>query len=56
MTQPHIFDPAGEVTRHLRRLEARGSRGLVAQLIDSLMGESSGQMEAVRNAAASGDR
>jgi putative two-component system response regulator len=49
-------DPAGEVTRHLRGLEARGSRGLVAQLIDSLMGESSGQMEAVRNAAATGDR
>ena len=49
-------DPAGEVTRHLRRLEARGSGGLVAQLIDSLMGESSGQMEAVRNAAAAGDR
>jgi putative two-component system response regulator len=49
-------DPAGEVTRHLRGLEARGSRGLVAQLIDSLMGESSGQMEAVRKAAANGDR
>ena len=49
-------DPAGEVTRHLRGLEARGSRGLVAQLIDSLMGESSGQMEAVRNAATAGDR
>ncbi len=56
MNQRHTFDPAGEVTRHLRRLEARGSRGLVAQLIDSLMGESSGQMEAVRNAAARGDR
>ena len=49
-------DPAGEVTRHLRSLEARGSRGLVAQLIDSLMGESSGQMEAVRKAAENGDR
>jgi putative two-component system response regulator len=44
------------VTRHLRGLEARGSRGLVAQLIDSIMGESSGQMEAVRKAAANGDR
>jgi putative two-component system response regulator len=52
----HSADPAGEVTRHLRSLEARGSRGLVAQLIDSIMGESSGQMEAVRRAAASGDR
>src|ERR687895_745443 len=49
-------DAAGEVTQHLRGLEARGSHGLVAQLIDSLMGESSGQMEAVRNAAATGDR
>ncbi|HUP40123.1 MAG TPA: HD domain-containing phosphohydrolase [Vicinamibacterales bacterium] len=49
-------DPAGEVTRHLRGLEARGSRGLVAQLIDSLMGETSGQLEAVRKAAANGDR
>jgi HPt (histidine-containing phosphotransfer) domain-containing protein len=49
-------DAAAEVTRHLRGLEARGSRALVAQLIDSLMSESSGQMEAVRKAAASGDR
>ncbi|HEY0285263.1 MAG TPA: HD domain-containing phosphohydrolase [Vicinamibacterales bacterium] len=52
----HLSDPAGEVTRHLRSLESRGSRGLVAQLIDSLMGETSGQLEAVRKAAASGDR
>lgn len=49
-------DPAGEVTRHLRSLEARGSRGLVAQLIDGLMAESSGQMEAVRRAASIADR
>ena len=56
MNRSHTFDPAGEVTRHLRSLEARGSRGLVAQLIDSLMGESSGQMEAVRSAAKTGDR
>ena len=49
-------DAAAEVIRHLRGLEARGSRALVAQLIDSLMSESSGQMEAVRKAAASGDR
>src|SRR5688572_15473146 len=52
----NTIDAAGEVTRHLRSLESRGSRGLVAQLIDSLMGESSGQMEAVRTAAGSGDR
>src|SRR5687767_639563 len=52
----NTIDAAGEVTRHLRTLESRGSRGLVAQLIDSLMGESSAQMEAVRNAAASGAR
>jgi putative two-component system response regulator len=56
MTNVKTSDPAAEVTRHLRGLEARGSRGLVAQLIDSLMGESSGQMEAVRKAAANGDR
>ena len=56
MANVNTSDPAGEVTRHLRGLEARGSRGLVAQLIDSLMGESSGQMEAVRKAAANGDR
>lgn len=49
-------DPAGEVTRHLRELEQRGSHGLIPQLIDSLMGESSGQMAAVRQAAAAGDR
>jgi putative two-component system response regulator len=56
VNKPYAFDPAGEVTQHLRGLEARGSRGLVAQLIDSLMGESSGQMEAVRKAAGRGDR
>ena len=56
MTNVNTSDPAAEVTRHLRGLEARGSRGLVAQLIDSLMGASSGQMEAVRKAAANGDR
>ena len=49
-------DPAAEVTRHLRSLEARGSRGLVAQLIDSLMSESSSQLNAVRLAVTSGDR
>jgi putative two-component system response regulator len=52
----HLSDPAAEVTRHLRDLEARGSRGLVAQLIDTLLGESTVQMEAVRKSAASGDR
>jgi putative two-component system response regulator len=56
LSQHQVSDSAGEVTRHLRGLESRGSRGLVAQLIDSLMSESSGQMEAVRRAAASGDR
>src|SRR5688572_30981872 len=56
MTNVNTSDPAAEVTRHLRGLEARGSRGLVAQLIDSLMVESSGQMEAVRKAASGGDR
>jgi len=49
-------DPAGEVTQYLRSLEARGSRRLVDQLIDSLMSDSSGRMEALRQAAANGDR
>jgi putative two-component system response regulator len=49
-------DPASEVLGHLRRLEARGSRGLVAQLIDTLMSESSLQIAAVREAAARRDR
>jgi putative two-component system response regulator len=52
----HLSDPAAEVTRHLRDLEARGSRGLVAQLIYTLLDESTVQMEAVRKAAVSGDR
>jgi len=56
MVDVNTSDPAGEVTRHLRSLAARGSQGLVAQLIDSLMSDSSGQMEAVRQAAANGDR
>jgi len=50
------WNPAVEVTRHLRNLESRGSHGLVAQLIDSMMSESSGQMQAMRKAAARGDR
>jgi putative two-component system response regulator len=49
-------DPGGEVTRHLRDLESRGSRGLVTQLVDSLMGESSRHVDAIRRAVASGDR
>ena len=51
-----VSDPAAEVARHLRNLESRGHRGLVAQLVDSLMSESAGQLNAVRSAAASGDR
>ena len=49
-------DPSGEVTRHLRSLESRGSRRLVAQLIDSMMSESSGQLQAVRKALLNRDR
>ena len=49
-------DPAAEVTRHLRGLEARDSTGLVAQLIDSLMSDSTKQLEAVRRAAETADR
>lgn len=49
-------DPASEVTQHLRGLEARGARRLVAQLIDSMMSESSGQLEALRKALSKRDR
>jgi cyclic di-GMP phosphodiesterase len=49
-------DLVGEVTRHLRSLESRGSNRLVAQLIDSMMSESSGQMQAVRKALSNRDR
>jgi putative two-component system response regulator len=49
-------DLAGEVTRHLRGLESRGSHRLVEQLIDSIMSESSGQMQAVRSALSGRDR
>jgi putative two-component system response regulator len=49
-------DPAGEVTTHLRGLEARGAHKLVAQLIESMMSDSSSQVDALRKAAESGDR
>lgn len=48
-------DPVVEVVSHLRALESRGSSALVAQLVDALVSESAGQMDAVRDAAASGD-
>ena len=49
--RPDPAGPAREVHGHLRTLEARGSKRLVAQLIDTLMSESSAQMEAVREAS-----
>jgi len=49
-------DPAREVTQHLRSLESRGSHRLVAQLIDSMMGESSALLQAVRKALSTRDR
>ncbi len=51
-----MSDLVGEVTKHLRALESRGSHQLVAQLIDSMMSESSGQMQAVRKALSHQDR
>ncbi len=56
MNGESTIDPAGEVTQHLRSLESRGSHRLVAQLIDSLMSDSSAQMDALRQAAAGRDR
>jgi cyclic di-GMP phosphodiesterase len=52
-TQPNA---ATEVLEHLSQLEARGSRGLVAQLVATLMSETSSQMAAVRDAASRNDR
>ena len=56
MVDVNTTDSASEVTQYLRSLEGRGSRRLVAQLIDSLMSDSSGQMDVLRKAAANGDR
>jgi len=56
MAHVNTSDPAAEVTRHLRSLESRGSKGLVAQLIDSLMSDSSAQLDALRKATVDGDR
>ena len=47
---------ANEVHGHLRALEARGSKGLVAQLISTMMTESSMQVSTLRGAVARGDR
>jgi putative two-component system response regulator len=52
---PIMPDPGSEVLGHLRRLEARGSQGLAAQLVDSLTSETSAQLAAVREAAVRGD-
>ena len=48
-------NPATDVLEHLRRLQERGSHGLVAQLVDALMSESTLQLQAVREAAARRD-
>ena len=56
MTNVNTSDPAAEVTRQLRSLEKRGSRALVAQIVDSLMSDSSQHMQALRRAAEIGDR
>jgi putative two-component system response regulator len=48
-------DTASGVLKHLRALDARGPRGLVEQLIDSLLSESSEKLVVLREAAARGD-
>ncbi len=50
------FNPVDEVTKHLRDLESRGSRKLVAQLIDSMLRDSAVQIEVLAMAAGTGDR
>jgi putative two-component system response regulator len=48
-------DTASGVLKHLRALDARGPKGLVEQLIDSLLSESSEKLVVLREAAARGD-
>jgi putative two-component system response regulator len=52
----NTLNPVAEVTKHLRDLESRGSRKLVAQLIDSMMSDSARQIGALAMAAGTGDR
>jgi cyclic di-GMP phosphodiesterase len=49
------LDPASEVLAHLRRLEQQGSRGLVTQLVHSLVTESGMQLVSVRDGLETGD-
>ncbi len=56
MIKVNTSDPAAEVAQQLRSLEERGSRSLVAQIIDSLMSDSSRHMQSLRRAAEAGDR
>ena len=41
--------------RALRRLEARGSQGVLAQVVDTFMSETSAQVSALRKAAIAGE-
>jgi putative two-component system response regulator len=47
---------AHEVTGHLRALQARGSAGLVSEIIESLVAESHAHVSTLRGAVARGDR
>ena len=50
-----MTDTASDVLEHLRALDARGPKGLVAQLVDSLLSESSEKLAFLREAAERGD-
>ena len=49
-------NPAIDVVTQLRGLQARGSHGLVAQLVDTLMSETAALLQEAREAAARRDR
>ena len=51
-----LASTANEVHGHLRALEARGSKAIVAQLVSTMMTESSRQMSTLRGALARGDK
>ena len=46
---------ASEVRAHLRQLDARGSQGLIAQVVDTIMSETAAQVNALRKAALAGE-
>src|SRR5712691_6442763 len=51
MTNDQQLTTDDHVVAHLRELQARGSHGLVAQLVDTLMSDTAAQLQSLRDAA-----